>query len=231
MAEKILQTRIINKHADLQTWTGSTLPLKTGEIALARVEVTRPDGNGGSYKVPTYLMKVGDGNKTFSQLEWLAAPASDVYEWAKAQTKPGYIASEIKRGANSSVDADLATAEAAISALQTAVGSEGSVASMIEAAINALDVEDAAVANQFVTAVAEADGKIRVTRRALTAEDIPVLGIDKITDLQTALDAKANAADVYTKTDIDKMEFITVADIDTICGTTIEAATANEVTF
>ena len=83
MAEKILNTRIINKHGDLSSWNSSSLELKTGEIALARVETTKPDGHGGYYRVPTYLMKVGYGNKTFSQLEWLAAPASDVHEWAK----------------------------------------------------------------------------------------------------------------------------------------------------
>ena len=190
MAEKTLQTRIINKNDDLATWNSSSLPLKTGEIALARVETTKPDGHGGFYKVPTYLMKVGDGAKTFSQLEWLAAPASDVYEWAKAQSKPGYIASEIKRG-SSSVDADLTAAETAIVALQTATGASGAVANMIKTAIEALDVEDTAVEKQFVTAVSEADGKITVTRRALAAEDIPALEIAKITGLQAALDAKA----------------------------------------
>ena len=190
MADKILQTRIINKHADLATWKTSSLPLKTGEIALARVETTKPDGHGGHYTVPTYLMKVGDGEKTFSQLEWLAAPASDVYEWAKAQTKPGYTATEITRG-SSTVAEDLTKAEQAIRTLETAVGTGGTVAQAITAAIEALDVEDTAVANQFVTAVAEADGKISVTRRALTADDIPTLEIAKITGLQSALDAKA----------------------------------------
>lgn len=191
MADKILQTRIINKHADLATWKDSTLALKTGEIALARVETTKPDGNGGFYKVPTYLMKVGDGEKTFSQLEWLAAPASDVHEWAKASVKPAYTAEEIALKSGSKV-------EDAIVALQTAVGSNGSVAQAIEAAINALDVTDEAVANQFVTAVAETDGKISVTRRALSADDIPALGINKITGLQDALDAKA------TKTELEE---------------------------
>ena len=83
MAEKIVQTRIINKHGKLADWLTSTTVLKEGEIALAYVETTKPDGQGGTYTVPTYLMKVGDGTNTFSGLEWVAAPASDVYEWAK----------------------------------------------------------------------------------------------------------------------------------------------------
>lgn len=193
MADKILQTRIINKHADLATWKDSTLALKTGEIALARVETTKPDGNGGFYKVPTYLMKVGDGEKTFSQLEWLAAPASDVHEWAKASVKPAYTAEEIALKSGSKV-------EDAIVALQTAVGGSGSVATMIEDAIKALDEDTWAAEDgiKFVTAIGETDGKISVTRRELTAADIPALGIDKITGLQAALDAKA------TKTELEE---------------------------
>lgn len=83
MAEKQVKTRIINKHGALADWTSSTLVLKEGEIALAYIETTKPNGQGGTYTVPTYLMKVGDGTNTFANLEWLAAPASDVYEWAK----------------------------------------------------------------------------------------------------------------------------------------------------
>ena len=83
MAEKQVKTRIINKHGALADWTSSTLVLKEGEIALAYIETTKPDGQGGTYTVPTYLMKVGDGTNTFANLEWLAAPASDVYAWAK----------------------------------------------------------------------------------------------------------------------------------------------------
>lgn len=213
MAEKILQTRIINKHADLATWKDSSLPLKTGEIALARVETTKPDGHGGFYKVPTYLMKVGDGNKTFSQLEWLAAPASDVYEWAKASSKPSYAAAEIARG-TSTVAADLTKAEEEINTLKTAVGNGGSVASMIEAAINALDVDDTAVEKEFVTAVAEADGKISVTRRALSADDIPTLEIAKINGLQAALDLKAAKTYVDEQDNAIKTSIGTASDAD-----------------
>lgn len=83
MAEKQVKTRIINKHGPLADWTSSTLVLKDGEIALAYIETTKPDGQGGTYTVPTYLMKVGDGTNKFADLEWLAAPASDVYAWAK----------------------------------------------------------------------------------------------------------------------------------------------------
>ena len=41
--------------------------------------------------------------------------------------------------------------------------------------IQKLDVDDTAVAKQFVTAVSEADGKIHVQRAALISTDIPTI--------------------------------------------------------
>lgn len=63
-------------------------------------------------------------------------------------------------------------------------------------AVEALDVEDAEVAGEFVVAVPQTDGKVAPARRALAATDIPALAIEKITGLQDALDAKANDADL-----------------------------------
>lgn len=56
--------------------------------------------------------------------------------------------------------------------------------------IGKLKFEDTAVAKQFVSAVSEAGGKITVERRALLAEDVPELGISKISGLPAALAAK-----------------------------------------
>ena len=184
MAEKILQTRIINKHTsyDIATTNEIFVP-KKGEIVLAQLDVKQHDGQ----TVPTFLMKVGDGEKNLKALNWLHAPASDVYAWAKQPTLE--------------YDALPETLRTEIDELQAAIGGEGSVADMIKTAIEALDVDDTAVEKQFVTAVAEADGKISVSRRALTADDIPELAIGKIAGLQGALDLKANAADVKDTTD------------------------------
>lgn len=186
MAEKILNTRIVNKNADLSSWNSSELPLKKGEIALAKFEAATTNPLDGSITTtPAYAIKVGvDGVKAFKDCAWLYAPASDVHAWAKAATKPSYVSTEINRGDGKNI-------EESIVALETAVGTGGSIAKAIEAAINALDYSDEAAANQFVTAVAQEDGKISVTRRALVEADIPTLGIDKISGLQTALDAKA----------------------------------------
>ena len=162
MAEKTLNTRILLKNATLTEWNQSTLILKPGEVALAKIETTQHDAaTGNYYKVPTYLMKVGDGSKTFAQLNWLAAPASDVHTWAK----------------KAALDyADLPeTLKTEIDDLQAAIGNGGSVATQISAAITAavegLDSADAAVAKQFVTAVVQEDGKISVTGIWLLVEN------------------------------------------------------------
>lgn len=49
---------------------------------------------------------------------------------------------------------------------------------------------DEAVANQFVTAVKETNGVVTVERKALVADNIPELGVSKITGLQGLLDGK-----------------------------------------
>lgn len=84
-----------------------------------------------------------------------------------------------------------------------------------KAKIEALDVEDAAVAKQLVSAVSETDGKIEVTRRALVAEDIPELGISKISGLQGELDAKQDEVTFNTAYDKATNKAATMSDVDT----------------
>lgn len=105
-------------------------------------------------------------------------------------TTGAIVAGDIPELAQSKItglEADLAAIEGDIAELQTAIGEGGSVADAITAAIGALDVTDAAVEKQFVTAVSETDGKVAITRRALTADDVPELATAKITGLDTAL--------------------------------------------
>lgn len=86
-----------------------------------------------------------------------------------------------------------------IDALKDLIGETG-VAAQIAAALGGLDKSDSAVGGQFVTSVSQTDGVVSVTRAALQASDIPALGVDKITGLQTALDSKASA-DALSTTD------------------------------
>lgn len=82
MADKILNTRILLKHATLDEWNSSSLILKKGEVAFATVPTVE-----GSTLEPI-MFKVGDGSKTFAQLDWASAKAADVYGWAKAAGLP-----------------------------------------------------------------------------------------------------------------------------------------------
>ena len=115
MAEKILNTRIILKHDDLANWNSSSLVLKAGEIALAKVSVKRIDPiKNTTIEVPTYLMKVGDGEKTFANLNWVAATAADVYDWAKkeslsADDLPEIPLAKIPEAVRQGIDTDLDT--------------------------------------------------------------------------------------------------------------------------
>lgn len=74
--------------------------------------------------------------------------------------------------------------------LEAAIAENGAVDTKINDAIGALNYNDAAVANQFVTEVKEADGVIAVKRAALVEADIPALSQSKVTGLVDALASK-----------------------------------------
>lgn len=80
--------------------------------------------------------------------------------------------------------------------LEAAIGENGTVQNKINAAIGALDYDDAAVANQFVTEVKETDGVIAVKRAALVEADIPALSQNKVTGLIDALASKQDNLEI-----------------------------------
>ena len=92
MANTTLNTRIQLKYDTYANWTTNNPVLLSGEIAVVVV----PASSGAVPNEPTVLFKVGDGSAKFNALQWVAAPAADVYSWAKASTKPTYQASEIQ---------------------------------------------------------------------------------------------------------------------------------------
>ena len=81
--------------------------------------------------------------------------------------------------------------------------------------IDALNVKDTAVAKKFVSAVSETGGKITVERRELVAEDVPELGISKISGLQGALDAKQDTVTFNTAYDAATNKAATMSDVNT----------------
>lgn len=91
----------------------------------------------------------------------------------------------------------LADLKATVDALGDIEGGNG-LSGMIDAKINALDVEDAAVAGQYVSSVAEVDGKVVVTRANLPVyEEVGVAA-----GLNNAMDARVK---VLEEIDHDKL--------------------------
>lgn len=149
----------------------------------------KPEYSPASGDVVTYQAKeyVYDGE------EWRLLGDESSYAVKGAITD-----ADIAAGANISMDK--------IGGLNDALASKATSAD-ITSAIGALDVVDNAVANQFVTAVSETDGKIAVTRKALTAADIPAITTDKVTGLDTALAGKADTTTVTGISDkVDALE-------------------------
>ena len=75
MAEKLLQSRIVLKYDSLTAWENSSVVLKAGEVGFAAI----PDKAGRTQVVA----KVGDGSKTWANLEYISALAADVNKYAK----------------------------------------------------------------------------------------------------------------------------------------------------
>ena len=92
MANTTFNTRIKLKFDTYNNWHTNNPVLLKGEMAIVEV----PASTGKVPNEPAYLLKVGDGDKNFDDLTWISGTAADVYEWAKAATKPTYQASEIQ---------------------------------------------------------------------------------------------------------------------------------------
>lgn len=114
-----------------------------------------------------------------------------------------------------------------------ASGALDSAKSYTDTAIANLDVEDSPVAKQFVSAVSEEDGKISVSRRALIADDIPELGISKISGLQSALDGKQDNLVFNTAYDSSTNKVATMTDVanakDALVGTEEDTKASNTI--
>lgn len=89
---KVFQTRIQLKYDTYANWSANNPVLKAGEMAIATVEAGEQSTMAN---LPNVVLKVGDGVHNYNQLKFVSALAADVHEWAKANTKPVYTASEI----------------------------------------------------------------------------------------------------------------------------------------
>ena len=91
MANKTFNTRLKLKYDLYANWVDKDPVLLAGEAAV----VVIPADTGAVQGEPVVLIKIGDGTKKFSQLDFIGAKAADVYSWAKAANKPTYSANEI----------------------------------------------------------------------------------------------------------------------------------------
>ena len=108
MAEKTLNTRILLKYDSYANWTKNNPVLKAGEMAIATVANIEANKVTGFQNLPNVVLKVGDGTSHYNDLKFVSALAADVYEWAKASSKPEYGYKEI-----TGLEAELARVSAA----------------------------------------------------------------------------------------------------------------------
>lgn len=81
MATYMFNARHQQKYDDVETWIKSDPVLLRGEIAVTEVQMTV---NGVT--TPSLLMKIGDGEKKYSELDFVYGKSADVYEWAKKES-------------------------------------------------------------------------------------------------------------------------------------------------
>lgn len=226
MAEKTLNTRIQLKYDTYTNWTTNNPVLKSGELAIVVV----PGETGAVANEPAILAKVGDGTSTFNQLSWISAPAADVYSWAKAAQKPTYAATEIT-GLDSYIQGKVQDTNTQYRLVRVSDYSyklqkkdladvdysdvEGSSFTIPEFDTSTLANSDAAVANQFVTAVKEANGIVTVERAAITEDNLPTISQGKVNGLTASLAAKQDTV-VWQNGNYDAAtnKAITKADLD-----------------
>lgn len=99
MANKI-NTRIQLKYDSLEAWLSSTTKLLPGEIAIASLGTTTTTnkglgGDNSENKTPIVGIKVGDGEHTFSELQWIQAIAGDVSQFVKEITNSTTFAAKV----------------------------------------------------------------------------------------------------------------------------------------
>lgn len=202
MAEKILNTRILNKIDTLENWNSSTLPLKKGELALATVAASA----GTGLTEPVVMVKIGeDGIKTFKDLPWnFYAKAADVL--AACKTEAGLTEFVNNVIANAGIASDEAM-NALANRVTTVENDLNTASTGLKARMTAVEglVGDTAVATQISNAIAALKlgetyaAKVHTHTKSDITDFAHTHAISEITELQTKLDeAKKAGTDANT---------------------------------
>lgn len=165
MATKSIITRIKNKVDTLSAWQSYTGTLLDGEIAVVRVPTGGTYINpvtGKSEPVVELLMKVGDGSTSFTNLPWMSAKASDVYDWAKAATVE-FNGTDNKiyfktAGGSTITSVDLSSINSKITALETNKLSDITVSQSGSGVVKSVEKDGT--------------GKVKVTRSTVATSEI-----------------------------------------------------------
>ena len=184
-----INTRIRQRLDTFTNWLTRGVELLPGEIAIVRISDLSdlPANTKDVVKAPAVLMKVGEasitgGTKSFSELPWLSAKASDVYDWAKTERAED-ISISVVTGSGTSVypvSDTLSNWLKTINNKATANAAQlASTSANITAALEALDSVEEGTGN-FVLAVTQTDGKVTVTKGNITDADIPEIMSSKI---------------------------------------------------
>lgn len=155
-----IQTRISLKYDSYEKWTSKNPVLLKGEVAIATIPAGA-NTNPAMQNLPNVVMKVGDGTSQYNALPFVSALAADVYEWAKAASKPSYDISEI----SSALEYRLATIDGTNHKYALQARKAGSEESWNNVADSAIDLSG------LVASVADHESRISVVEGDLnTAE-------------------------------------------------------------
>lgn len=204
MAEKIFNTRILNKIDTLENWNKSSLKIKQGEICLVTVAASA----GTGLEEPVIMAKIGTAEeKTFAELPWsFHAKASDVLAACKSEAALTAFVNGVIANAGIASDDAMQELSNRVTAVEGLVG-DTKVATQISDAIAALDLvntydaKGAAAdaldaANEYADGL---DGAMNTRVEALEAIDhshANAAELDKIADGDVA---KWNAAEQNAK--------------------------------
>lgn len=191
--EKTLNTRILLKVDTLENWNGSSLILKKGEVAFATIAASA----GTGLTDPVCMMKIGDGEHTFSQLGFdFYAKASDVISAAKSESGLTAFVNNVINNAGLATDATMnaltarvSTAEGDIDALEGLVG-DTAVATQISDAIAKLDLANTYDAKGAAAAVQASLESYKTSNNAVIEAIKDGTVIDSFKDVEDQLATK-----------------------------------------
>lgn len=210
-------SRIMSKIDTAANWDANNPVLLKGEV----VPVIVPDSEGNTAYV---VFKVGDGVSNYATLPFTSANAWDVYDWAKAATKPTYDYSEIK---NTPTIPSAPTIDQKYSATSKNAQSGVAVAEALALKVDKVDGKTL-TSNDFTSALLSklngiAEGANKYVHPTHTAHSTS--GLYKIT-----VDALGHvtSATAVTKDDITKLGIPAIT-IDTAMSTTSTNPVQNKV--